>query len=68
MPLLHKEKVTMFYHNLVISDDGLYLTSLVNGVDMAFDEYTFSEILGALTVGIRSIRSGKGFAQVFGNV
>lgn len=50
----------MFCHNLEISDDGLYLTSPVNGVDMRLDEYTFSDNFGAPTIGIKSIRSGEG--------
>lgn len=66
MPLLHEEEVRMFYHNLVIFYDGMYLTLQVNEVDMGLDEDTLSEILGPPTVGIKFVRSGKGSAQFLG--
>lgn len=42
---LHEEEVKMFYLNLEIFDDGLYLTFQVNGMDMGLDDETLSEIL-----------------------
>lgn len=30
-PICMRKEVRMFYHNLTISDDGLYVTSQVNG-------------------------------------
>lgn len=60
---MDEEELKVFYHNLEISTDGLYLTSQVNGVHMALDEETLSEIVGVVTVGIRSIKSGKGSAE-----
>lgn len=46
----------MFYHNLSISDNDLYLTSQVNGVNISIED-VLSEILDAPTEGIRSLRS-----------
>lgn len=62
-PQLHEEEVGIFYHNLVIYDDGLYLMSQINEVDMGLDKDTLSEIFGVPTTGIKSIRSGEGSAQ-----
>lgn len=45
MPYLYEEEVRIFYHNLKISEDGLYLTSQVNGVVMGLDEDTLLKSL-----------------------
>lgn len=63
MPQLHKEEVRIFYHNLAISDYKLYLTSLVNEVNMGIDEDTLYEIFWAATKGIRSLRSENAFVK-----
>lgn len=55
----------MFYHNLTIYDDGMYLNSQDNGVDIGLDEDTLCKILGAPTVVNRSIRSDEGSAKFF---
>lgn len=34
MPQLHEKYLRIFYHNLIIFDDGLYVMSQVNGVDI----------------------------------
>lgn len=60
---MYEEEVRIFYHNLEILDDGLYLTSQFNGVAMGLDEEMLSKILGAPVVGIRSINSEKGSAE-----
>lgn len=50
----------MFYHNLTISNDGLYLTTKLNRVDMELDKDTLSELRGPTTVGIKFVRLGEG--------
>lgn len=51
----------MFYHKMIISDDGLYITTQVNGVDMSSVKDTLSKILYAPIVGIGSVRYREGF-------
>lgn len=53
----------MFYHNLVFSEYGTYLTSQVNGVNIAMDEDVLSKILGAPNPNER-----KGVCVVLGNL
>lgn len=66
MPQLHEKEVRMFYYNLAISGDGMYVTLQINRVDMGFDEETLSEILEAPTIGIKTIRSQEGSAPFLG--
>lgn len=51
VPTLYEKEVRMFYHNLTISVDGLYLTTQVNGVSIVIDEEMLSKILGVPTKG-----------------
>lgn len=53
----------MFYHNLMISEDGMYLTYQVNEVNISINKSVLSEILGALTEGIKAIKKEKRSAK-----
>lgn len=59
IPQLHEKEVRVFYNNLAIFIDSLYVTFLVNEVDMGLNEDTLSKILGVPTVGVKTIRLGE---------
>lgn len=57
----------MFYDNLIFSNDGLYLITQVNDVNIALDEQVLAEVLGVPTEGTRSLKDESGF-EIFLNL
>lgn len=61
----------MFYYNLTFSDNGLYLTTQVNKVNITIGEEVMPGILGVPAEGTRSLRKKKGsknFMKICGNL
>lgn len=60
IPVLHKNKVQMFYLNLTFSNDTLYLTSQVHDMDISLNEQVMTEALGVPTQETRSLKDECG--------
>lgn len=60
---LFDEELKIFYNDLEIFDNGLYLTSQVHVMYMGLDEEKLSKILSLPTLGIMSVKLKKGSTQ-----
>lgn len=61
----------MFYHNLFFSDNALYLTNQVNGLNITLNKKVLFKVLGVPTEGIRFLGNKRGsekFLKVCGKL
>lgn len=63
VPVIHEKKVRVFYHNLTLSDNAMYLMSHVYDVNIILDEQVLVEALRVDTQGTRSLKDKCGFEK-----
>lgn len=50
----------IYYHDLTLSKDDVFLTIQIHGVNIVLDEQVLAEALGVLAQGIRSLKNEYG--------